>query len=157
MHAIIQYSLDLWEERNNHFHGPTPKSQTYLRRQRALSRAQVKFDEGPTTVLTSQHRLFHNFDRRMEGRTRAIEFWIELVEVAQSQRKAELEALATQPDLFQFQFSQTVTPDGNQQVRRNNISETGAITRAAKRSQNRVQQNLRQMFLRTQPNVKRRN
>ena len=157
IHTTLQFSLDLWGERNNHFHGPTPKSQNYLRRQRAITRAKAKFDEGPHTVSSTQHRLFHNIDRRLEGRTRAIEFWIELVELAQGQRQAELEELAKQPDLFQFNFTQqTIRNQDTQNTHNNTAIKVRPTVRYGQKSQKRVQQNLRQLFLRTQPNVTKR-
>ena len=118
----------------------------------------MKFKEGPETVASAQQRLFLNFDRQMEGRTKSIEFWIELVELAQRQRNKELEAIAKQPSLFRFNFTQNTFPRSQADtvdILRHDTIQQGLPTHNTK-SQRRVQQNLRQMFLRTQTNVRKR-
>ena len=97
--------------------------------------------------------MFLNFDKRLEGRTQAIENWIELVEIAQKQRKEELRQLATQPDLFQFSFTQekrTKVQPHQQEDRWIEIEETNSISQT---NNNWAQQDLRQLFLRPNPNV----
>ena len=48
--AILQYSLDLWSERNTHVHGDTPQNQRFLKRKKAIEKAREKFLEGEDTV-----------------------------------------------------------------------------------------------------------
>ena len=159
-YALIQYGLELWKERNIILHGVTHKDQGYIRRQKAIATATDLFREGEDTVPLLQRRLFINFDQRMEGRTRAIEQWIHLVQIAQKMRTAELKTLATQPNLLQFHFTQDKhTPDNRQiNTHRTHITPLHNSLQQPNVSSNnkRVQQDLRQMFLKTHPNVRKR-
>ena len=104
--VLLQYGLDLWEERNNFLHGSTPKQQNFIRRQKALTPAKALFQEGDDTVPVHQQKLFSNFSQRLDGSTRSIEHWIDILEVARKKREIELRNLAVQPNLFQYSFSQ---------------------------------------------------
>ena len=148
--ALIQFGLDLWDSRNNIVHGETPKEQRFLRRKKALKLAKAKFNEGEETVGHPQRRLFINFDRRLEGSTRSIEAWTEMVEIAQSRRREELKELARQPDLFTFSFTQTHTRNDRQMIQQEDMTLQPTVQhsiRLNEKHQKRVQQNLRQMLL----------
>ena len=112
--------------------------------------------EGADTVPLHQQRLFLNFERRLEGRTKAIENWIEMVEIAQNKRREELKRLAQQPDLMKFHFTKTKTQQNRQLIenydRRMEIVLNTATIDGMRN--NWVQQDLRQMFLRPNPNVR---
>ena len=111
MLSLLQYGLDLWEARNNHVHGETPENQRFITRRKVIQRARDLYQEREMTVPAPQRRLFRNFENRLDGRTRAIECWIEMVELAQSKRKEELKELAKQPKIHKF-FQRT--PSSNQ-------------------------------------------
>ena len=91
----------------------------------------------------------------MEGRAQAIENWIELVEVAQARRKEELKKLAQQPNLLQFNFTQTKTAQNTLVVEDDDrpMAIELNITTDDMRN-NWAQQDLRQLFLRPNPNVR---
>ena len=110
--------------------------------------------EGQETVSLRQQRLFLNFDKRLEGRTQAIENWIELVEIAQKQRQEELRQLATQPDLFQFSFTQEKRTKGQSYPQEDRQTEMERNNSTPQTNNNWAQQDLRQLFLRPNPNVR---
>ena len=91
----------------------------------------------------------------MEGRTQAIEHWIELVEIAQERRKEELLRLAQQPNLLQFNFTQEKTPKETQVAETNDRHRDTEQNTFIQDMKNKwAQQDLRQLFLRPNPNVR---
>ena len=153
--ALLQYGLDLWEQRNSNLHGDTPSNQRVIRRQKAIQRAQVKYLEGADTVLPPQQRLFLHFPRRLEGRTRAIESWIELVEIAQEKQRNYLQRTATQPTLLQYDFvPQERTPQQVETVIQRHMHDQ-IIENINTTRNNWAQQDLRRLMLLPNPNVKR--
>ena len=120
-----------------------------------MEQAREKYMEGKDSVPHHQQRLFLNFEHRIEGRTQAIANWIELVEIAQERRKEELKQLAQQPNLFQYNFTQEKVPQRNQVVDDiDRQTETGLHISTEDMRNKWAQQDLRQLFLRPNPNVR---
>ena len=107
--SLINYRLDLWEARNTHLHGTTPQNQRYIRRKKAIQIATDLYNQGKISVPHNQERLFHNFNQRIEGRTQSIQFWIELVRIAQKKRKQEIKEANAQKHLTEYGFSTSST------------------------------------------------
>ena len=154
---LLQFGLDLWEQRNNQVHGDTPTSKNFIRRKKALARAKDLHLEGSESVPLNQQRLFSNFDNRLEGRTRAIEMWIELVELSQKRQQEIQNEQANQSTLFEFNFTkQHNIPTKQLRGFRHQRSTRATNEVSTKRLQKRVQQNIRRMFLLPHPNVRKR-
>ena len=64
------------------------------------------YTEGPKTVRVLQQRLFLNIEKRLEGRTRNIEKWVDIVQTAQEIKRQKDRESRMQPSLFQFNFRQ---------------------------------------------------
>ena len=150
----IQYGLDLWGERNNHIHGDTPTNQRYILQQKTIKRATDLYKEGEGTVPRQQQRLFHNFERRIEGSTKSLQGWIDIVLLAQEQHRKDEEELKNQPKIDTFFAKVTSTqehlhtrPAAHQQ-RDSTISNTSHVNK----KNNWAQQDLRRLFLRPNPN-----
>ena len=147
--SLLQYGLDLWIERNNHVHGDTPKNRAFIKRRKLIERAQDLYTEGPSSVPQQQNRLFHNFEKRIEGSTRSLEGWIELVELAQKRQLENIKDEEKQPKIHQF-FPFSIQPTETTQQRHR--MSTNDHTHNDKRSK-WAQQDLRRLFLRPNPNV----
>lgn len=95
--ALLRFGLDMWEARNTYLHGDTPTSKNMIRRKKAVERMIEIYAEGETTVPEPQRKLFKKpMTEREKLSTRAIEQWIELVQVA---RENQEEDQRTQPTL----------------------------------------------------------
>ena len=92
--SLLQYGLDLWEKRNEHVHGRTPKEAKYILRKKVLQQVHQKYKEGSSTVAPPQARLFQKPEvLRCRQTTRSLQHWLYSIETAQTARKLQLEKL----------------------------------------------------------------
>ena len=101
----LSHTVWTWSLGSKKLHGDTPQNEWFKRRQKAIQKAKVLFQEGEETVPEKQRRLFLNYEWQIEGRTHVIEHWIDLVEFAQKklqELKDKAERKAKQPTMKDF-------------------------------------------------------
>lgn len=143
--TILQYGLDLWDQRNQIVHGSTPEEAQKIKRRNILKEVKQKFIEGRKSVAPPQERLFHKPEvLQCRQRTSSLQQWLYAVNIAQGVRKEQLEKLRQQCRPLRhygFQFPKV--------IRENNQLPTAKTSTG-------YQQTLRELFLVSNPTVRKR-
>ena len=149
--SLLQFTSDMWEKRNKHFHGDNPTDQRLKRRQRITEKAKELYKEGEEMVMEPQRGLFHNFEQRIMGSTRSVEQWVNMVELSRKKKvENDKEFQRTMPEFFQ-----RVRPEQQRRELHSTQGNRRAVgADSGQKGDRRVQQNIRQMFLRVNRNVR---
>ena len=150
--SLLQFSLDLWNERNKTIHGSNPAETRHIARTKVIEKAKQLFLQGPESVPLAQRKLYQHFENRLQHRTQAIEHWIQLIQIAQKKRQEELEQLANQKKLQDFSFTKKMMRTQNQTLLERR--EPTNLEANNNKQANWAQQDLRQLFLLPKPNVR---
>lgn len=75
--TLVQFGLDLWEQRNDIVHGKTDAENHQIQRKRILVMIRKKFREGEKSVGPAQKRLFHKPEvLRCQSSLRSLKNWL---------------------------------------------------------------------------------